>query len=1167
MQPDDDKTQTHVTLTSGTMVSHYRIIEKIGSGGMGEVFLAEDTKLHRQVALKFLPQQFCSDNSAKVRFQREAQAAAKLNHPSIVTIHEVAECNGRPYIVIEFVGRQSLRDLIAIGTLTPERAIDLAIQIAEGLYRAHQAGIVHRDIKPANILIDADGRVKIGDFGLATVRGCDHLTKAGSTLGTISYMSPEQARGEELDHRTDLFSFGIVFYEMLTGQLPFQADHDAAVMYCIVNEEPRPLLQLCMDAPPSAVSVIKKALQKDRDLRYQTFLELIEDLQSDTIASIQSRSQETAIAVLPFEKIETVMGHYKVMAKLGVGVTGEVYLAEDTLLGRRVALKFLPLRLIADQDFRARFQLEAQLAAKLTHPNIVTVYETSEYKGRPFIVMEYVEGQLLRAVVQSRTLPIPQVIELAIQICEGLSKAHQSGVIDRDIKTSNILIGQDGRARIADFGMASMAESRGLTKSDSSSGAIGYKSPEQVLGEEADTRSDLFSVGVVLYEMAAGRTPFMREDDSSTMQAVVHDQPQPLARYREGVPDELQRIVSKALAKDRSLRYQHANEILADLRALSAERAETPRKRTSRGGWNRFVIGAAVVVLLAIAGYWLANKYGVLKIKKPETDRKMLAVLPFENLGSSDDEYFADGITDEITAKLATIHDLGVISRTSTMLYKHTTKSLREIAKELGVDYVLEGTLLWDKGRDTSRVRILPQLIRVSDDTHLWAETYQRPLTDIFAMQSDIATRIAEAMNITLLTSENAALQTMPTRNLDAYQAYLRGLDYWSRPDLTRENCMLAEQMFQEAAGLDSTFALAYAQLAYVHAGMYLNGYDPVREHLVQAKVAVDRALELQPNLPWAHAALGYYYYWCFRDYDRALEQLALAEAGLPSDPDVLGAKAYIWRRQGKFRAAVERLEWVFLLNPRNAVLPNEIAGTYRVLREYASEEKFYNRSIALVPNQVDAYVNKAWNCYTWRGDTSLARTTLASIPKQDDDATRFAWFWLHLYERDYASALDRLAATSPMGEVNGVSFIPKPQSAAMVYNFMNEPDRARAYYDSSRVILEKAVKELPDDHRVHSSLGIVYAGLGRKDDAIREGKLGVELLPVSKDAMIGPVGVEGLALIYVMVGEYDAALDQIEYLFSIPCFLSVPYLRLDPRYDPLRNLPRYQKLVEKYAT
>ena len=445
---------------------------------------------------------------------------------------------------------------------------------------------------------------------------------------------------------------------------------------------------------------------------------------------------------------DTIIGHYRIIEKIGAGGMGEVYLAEDTKLDRKVALKFLPLHLCQDSDCRARFTREAQASAKLDHPNIVSVFEVGEFQGRPFFSMQHVEGQTLKEVLSGKALLIDRILEIGIQVCEGLQAAHEKGITHRDIKPSNILIDSHGRARIVDFGLASVMGTDHLTKTGSTLGTIGYMSPEQVRGDKVDHRTDLFSFGVVLYEMITGHAPFKADSEAATLHAITNDKPEMLARFRREVPVTLQTMIDKALDKNVATRYQHADELSADLRRLTPAgvKQQTPR----RDLWNRYVVTSAVALLLAIVGYWGVTKFLTKDGQKPEFTRKMLAVLPFENLGSPEDEYFADGITDEITGKLATIRELGVISRTSTMQYKKTTKNLRQIAKELGVDYVLEGSIRWDKGGDTSRVRVLPQLIRVSDDTHLWAETYQRPLTDIFALQADIATRIAEAMNLTL---------------------------------------------------------------------------------------------------------------------------------------------------------------------------------------------------------------------------------------------------------------------------------------------------------------------------------------------------------------------------------------------------------------------------------
>jgi serine/threonine protein kinase len=571
MQPDDDKTQAVPALSKGTVIGHYRIVEKIGAGGMGEVYLAEDTSLNRQVALKFLSPHLCQDADCRTRFKREAQAAAKLNHPNIGTIYEVGEFNGRPFFAMEFVEGLSLRELIENGSLTDERAVDLAIGICEGLSKAHQTGVVHRDIKPGNILLDADGRPKVVDFGVASIEGYDRLTRTGSIVGTVNYMSPEQVRGEVTDHRTDIFSFGTVFYEMLTGKLPFPGEMHAAVMYSIVNEEPTPLHVHRDDIRKPLDSVIAKALQKDPDSRYQNFRELIGDLQGDSATTISAGIKRKAVVVFPFERFGTVISHYAVIERIGEGSTGEVYLAEDTELQRRVALKFLPPNLSVDANFRARFKREAQALGRLNHPNIVSIYEVNEFQGRPFYAMEYIQGQFLRDLMRDRKLRLEQIIDIAIQLCEGLNKAHQAGVIHRDIKPANILVDVDGRAKIADFGLAIVQDGEPPSNVDSNSSVNSYMSPEQQRGEEADYRSDIFSFGAVFYEMLTGSKPFREETNAETLSANLHEQPVPLETLRPELPRKLNGIVLKALAKNPAERFQSMKDMICELKQVQTE--------------------------------------------------------------------------------------------------------------------------------------------------------------------------------------------------------------------------------------------------------------------------------------------------------------------------------------------------------------------------------------------------------------------------------------------------------------------------------------------------------------------------------------------------------------------------------------------------------------------
>ncbi|MCI0601450.1 protein kinase [bacterium] len=886
------------------------------------------------------------------------------------------------------------------------------------------------------------------------------------------------------------------------------------------------------------------------------------------------------------------ISHYRILSKLGSGGMGEVYLAEDTNLGRTVAIKLLPVEVAADPERLRRFVQEAKAASVLKHPNVASIYELGESENIRFIAMEHVEGETLEAKLKGNPLEVNRLLEVAIQTIDALDEAHSRGVVHRDLKPANIMITPRGQAKVLDFGLAKFLQpsdpqseaSKLATKSGTEPGlvmgTVQYMSPEQALGRVVDHRSDLFSLGVVLYQMATGRLPFAGDSQTETINKIINSVPDALARLNYAVPPELDHIVRKCLEKDPDNRYQSAHDLLIDLRnlkrdtesgSLSARSATTvPAAARSARSWKLPAI-AAIAVLVVVAAFLFQQRKQESASGKTVTatseKRKMLAVLPFENLGSAEDQYFATGMTDEITSRLSTVKDLGVISRTSSMQYNKTNKSIKQIGQELGVDYVLEGSIRWSRSGGSSKVRVTPQLVRVADDTQVWSDNFDRVLDDVFNVQSEIASALIAQLGINLLQTQQENLTAQPTSNLEAYQAYLKGNENMFLASYDQKTFRDAIEQYTRATQLDPEFAHAYSYIARSHLHIFHEGYDPTPQRLALAKEAADTAIRLKPNLPEALVAMGYYYYHGFSYYEKALQYFGAAAAAAPNNIEPISGIAYIERRQGKFEESIRHLKKVLELDPRNPQMPGELASCLMRLRRYAEADNFIDRSLALAPEQVYGYGMKSAIAILWKGDLKQARMILEKMPDREPAFSQFYWTNQETMERNYTAALERLDRTPvELFQEEGI-FVPKTLAQARVYSFSKQEAIARTYYEKARSFLEEKALERPKSPAVHSSLGIAYAGLGRKEDAIREGKLAVELLPVSRDALIGDGYLQVLAEIYAMVGEYDQAFDQMDHLLSIPSWFSVNQLKLDPRWDPLRSHPRYTTVLAKYSS
>ncbi len=865
----------------------------------------------------------------------------------------------------------------------------------------------------------------------------------------------------------------------------------------------------------------------------------------------------------------TMVAHYRIIEKIGAGGMGEVYLAEDTELDRKVALKFLPPHLCQDEDCRKRFKREARAAARLSHPNIITVHEVSEYQGRPFFAMQHIEGRSLRDI-KSEELDFDRIVGFAIQLCDGLQAAHAAGIAHRDIKPSNIVIDSAGRPQLLDFGLATVQGGEHLTKTGSTLGTVGYMSPEQIEGKETDSRSDLFSLGVVLYELIASRAPFRRDDETATLKAILQDAPEPLARYKSDVPEDLQRIVTKLLEKDPALRYQSAAGVIPDLKRLAPTRTSGIVTEKKRDWWNRYIVPSAVAVLLIMLAYWY---FGVrIEDVAESSDRIRLVVLPFENLGDPEDEYFADGITDEITSLISEISDIGVISRTSAYAFKDSNLTVSQIGEALDVQYVLEGTIRWDRSSEPGQVRIIPQLIDTRQDEHLWSDRYERDFVNVFEVQAEIAKQIVSELGISLTSKSPQTIVSARETTPEAYRYYLRGLGHFRNYDHAA-----AREMLSRAIELDSAFVKAYAFLSMTVAVQYVQQTGvPDAEDRELAKWLAERAIQLQPRAVEAMRAMGGYYRLIEFDYEKALHWLRLALEQDPEDSETHRYLAVLEWNFVNFERAYDHIQHAISLDPENPYLPGNLGIICFHMRKYDEAIAAFEDRLIHNPKGQLLWEWLAW-C-EWQGSGSISRIGVVVERAHRE----LPGFFSPIYAMGFPDIYDLMTGNESrvlerrtslgIAPHGGDTILYLSDRAAALY-LVGAVDEARVVADSLRILwLEKTDRqarqaELKSAMVEWPNLDVAgaYAILGDSQGvrAIVDETLSTD--PLRKDGLAGSWVTHSCAVLLTMIGDHERAIDVLGEILDAPTGISAAGLAISPYFVPLRDHPRFKALLEKY--
>jgi eukaryotic-like serine/threonine-protein kinase len=875
--------------------------------------------------------------------------------------------------------------------------------------------------------------------------------------------------------------------------------------------------------------------------------------------------------------VGTRLGPYEILAPLGAGGMGEVYRARDTKLDRDVAIKLLPESIASDPDSLARFEREAKAVAALSHPNILSIFDFGMHDGISYAVMELLEGATLRGKLDAGPISQRQAVDYALQAARGLSAAHERGIVHRDLKPENLFVTKDGRLKILDFGLAKRTELEKTGQKTSAPteskhtepgvvmGTVGYMSPEQVRGFPVDHRSDVFSFGATLYELLSGKRAFERGTPADTMSAILKEEPPELSESGRNISPALDQVVRHCLEKDRENRFQSAKDI-----AFALSQASGPATTVGApvaapaAGRTKSLVAAVVIFVLAAAGIFILRRSQ--KAATYAGSVRRLAVLPFENLGSPEDDYFADGIADAVRGKLTSLSRVQVIARSSSTPYKKTAKTHRQIAQELDVGYLLTATIRWQKGAGmTSRVEVSPELVEVTGSgapISKWQQPFDAALTDVFQVQSDIASRVAQALGVALGAGEAKQLAERPTQNLAAYDAFLKG------EELSKDMGVIdppsirkALEFYEKAVALDPDFAQAWAQVSRASSSLYFFS-TPTPVLAERARQAAEKAVALVPDRSEGYVALGFYKQMVVGDLNAALDHYAKGQRIAPGNPDLLRGIASAESFLGRWDTAVENFRQAERLDPRPG-RPSALGDTLIRLRRYSEARQACDRGLAFAPADLTLIEGKAMT-FLGEGDLAGARAALKAAPKEIEPTALVAYVaaysdlvWvLDEQQRELLLRLTQTAFDDDRG-VWGLCLV-------QAYALKGDTANVRIYAEEARRAFEQTLRAAPGDAQRHVLLGLVLAYLGRKEEAIREGERSLALLPVTKDAVAGPYDQHQLARIYMLVGEPEKALDKLEPLLKIPYYLSPGWLRIDPNFDPLRKNVRFQKLLGK---
>ncbi len=1155
----------------------YEILKQLGEGGMGAVYKARDHELDRLVALKVIRPELAGHPDILRRFKQELILARQVTHKNVVRIFDLGSADGRKFITMDYIEGRDLKSLLVErGKLPPAEVVPIFQQICRGLEAAHVEGVVHRDLKPQNIMLDGSGRVWLMDIGLARSMEMSGLTRTGVLMGTPDYMSPELARAVKVDARSDLFSLGIIVYEMLVGQLPFQADTLMAKLLLRVQQKAKPITDIDPSIPAPLAAVVSKCLEPDVTKRYQTIREILDDLSGTgqaTRSQISSSPQitnsgQTASGTSAAQSLISLTDlgpgsqfgpRYRIESEIGEGGMGKVYKAYDSDLDRIVALKLVRPELAKDASSLLRFKQELLLASRISHRNVLRIHDLGDVGGVKFISMAYIQGMdLADLIAKTGKLQTERVVNIAKQLAGALEAAHAEGVVHRDLKPRNVLITVEDHVFVSDFGLAKSldAETTAMTRAGEVLGTPRYMSPEQAESKAADHRSDLYSVGVILYEMATGEVPFTGESSLQVMFQHVQQAPKDPRLVNPDTPEFLASIILKCLEKDPACRYQSATELLRDLESATPA-TRIVRLRIAETGYSKWMFAAMGIVLVVGIGLAvrpvrekvLGNRSITLNITKtaagPGVSDRFVAVMPLRVLGNDPTlKVEAEGVVDALSAKLFPMKSVH-LSSPSAVEKINAEDPVPKIARQLGAKLIVQGTM-------QSAGDKIDAVLRLSDSTgkQLWTKDFSGVRQDLLTIEDQIYNDLVTALDVKPSDDESARNALRPTDNVAAYELYLKGRDILRGKVGDPKRVQSAVDLYEQAIKKDSSFALAYAGLA--DASLIMYNLHPDTAWSQKALSAAEHAQSLNDEIPEVHFALGDVYRATGKTTE-AIVQLKRALELAPNSDEGYRRLGDAYRAAGKTDDALQAYQKAIDANPYYWLNHSKMGSVYYELGQHQKALDAFQHVVDLAPDSALGYSNLGavnFQAGKWN-DAIIAWGKALKIQPTEILYTNLGTAYLYLgHNTDAINMFQKAVNLNPNDDV-------AIGDLGDGYRASGDKDKSKAAYEKAIELALKGLRVNPQDAGTLGNLAYYYAKNG-------DSKKGLNFIARARgvDAKDNELMYKE-AVINAMAGQQGESLTSLRA--ALQNGYSVQQAKKDPELKTLATNPDLDKLIAEF--